>query len=217
MWMNPDLKLYNAEVYLDSNDSTLRTGMSCKAKIVVEQYEDATYIPVQAVLRVGRDTTVYVVNGRTIEPRTVEIGLDNNIMVRIISGLQEGELVLLTPPLKAAAVEPSGERSDTERDVFEKGTEGIYESINDKLQQMGSRQEGKRDNGRPGDLERGGPGQDRGRGMRTRFENMSPQEREKMRERFRICLPKKEKRCDSNGCGEANRWVTNRRQLPTLR
>jgi len=184
MWMNPDLKVYNTEIYLDSNDPALRTGMSCKAKVVIEQYEDATYIPVQAVLRIGRDTTVYVVNGKMIEPRTVKIGLDNNIMVRILSGLEEGEVVLLTPSLKAAAVEASGERTDTERDVFEKGTEEVYESINDRLQQMGSRQQGTGEGGRPRDLERGGAGQEQRREMRKRYENMSDEEKEKMRKRL---------------------------------
>ncbi|MHC4664712.1 MAG: HlyD family secretion protein, partial [Planctomycetota bacterium] len=36
MWMNPDLKVYNTEVYLDSNDPGLRTGMSCKAEIIID-------------------------------------------------------------------------------------------------------------------------------------------------------------------------------------
>ena len=58
MWMNPDLKVYNTDVYLDANDSSLRTGMSCQAEIIIEQYDDVVYIPVQAVLRVGGETTV---------------------------------------------------------------------------------------------------------------------------------------------------------------
>jgi thymidylate kinase len=105
-------------------------------------------------------------------------------MVRILSGLEEGEVVLLTPPLKAATVEAFGERTDTERDVFENDTEAVYKSINDRLQQMGSRQDGKRDGGRPGKLERGGPSRGRRRGMNKRFESMSDEEKEKMRKRF---------------------------------
>ena len=106
-FMNPDLKIYDTIIYLDdtANTSLLRAGMSCTAEIIVEQYKDETYIPVQAVLRVGGDPTVYVVNGKTLEPRKVEIGLDNNRMVRIISGLEPGEVVSLAPPLASATVE----------------------------------------------------------------------------------------------------------------
>jgi HlyD family secretion protein len=95
MWMNPDLKVYNSEIYLDSNDSTLRTGMSCKAEIIVEQYAEAIYVPVQAVLRVGGVPTVYVSAGETLEARQVEIGLDNDRMVRVMDGLEPGEGAVL--------------------------------------------------------------------------------------------------------------------------
>ncbi len=107
MWMNPDLKVYKTEITLDSNDPTLRSGMNCKAEIIVEQHADAVYVPVETVLRVGGQPTVYVLNeNRETQERKVEIGFDDKNLVRIISGLQEGELVLLTPPLKAAGTAP---------------------------------------------------------------------------------------------------------------
>ena len=104
--MNPDLKVYNTDIYLDDNDDSLRTGMSCKVEIIVEQYDDALYVPVQAVLRVAGKPTVYVMQGKDMAPRQVETGLDNNRMIHILSGLEEGERVVMTPPLKAATVDP---------------------------------------------------------------------------------------------------------------
>jgi len=104
IWLNPDLKVYNTDVYIDGDGSELRTGRSCRAEIIIEEYDDVTYIPVQAVLRVGAEPTVYVAKGNGFEPRKVEIGLDNNRMVRILSGLQAGEVVLLTPPLTSGEV-----------------------------------------------------------------------------------------------------------------
>ena len=107
MWMNPDLKVYKAEIALDVNDPQLRSGMNCRAEIIVEQYADAVYIPVQAVVRVNGQATVYVLqeNGGT-ESRQVEISLDDNSMARVARGLEEGELVLLAPPQPAGTVEP---------------------------------------------------------------------------------------------------------------
>ncbi|MBW1911988.1 MAG: HlyD family secretion protein, partial [Deltaproteobacteria bacterium] len=106
-FMNPDLKIYDTIVYLDDtgNIDLLRTGMNCNAEIVVEQHKKAVYIPVQAVIRVGGDTTVYMVNGNKLEPRKVKIGLDNDRMVRIIEGLKPGEMVSLAPPLTFGTVE----------------------------------------------------------------------------------------------------------------
>jgi len=106
-FLNPDLKVYKTEIHLDDNSEALRSGMSCKAEIIVEQHKEALYIPIQAVLRVAGKPTVYVVNGSGLEPRPVEIGLDNNRMIRIVSGLEAGELVSLTPPLAAARVDPA--------------------------------------------------------------------------------------------------------------
>lgn len=107
MWMNPDLKVYNTEIYIDGDTKDLRTGMSCKARIIIDHYENATYIPIQAVVRIGQQPTVYVVeNGQSI-PKPVEIGLDNNRMIHIISGLKAGEIVDLTPPLHTSEVNES--------------------------------------------------------------------------------------------------------------
>ena len=81
--------------------------MSCKARIIIDHYENATYVPIQAVVRIGQQPTVYVVeNGQSI-PKPVEIGLDNNRMIHIISGLKAGEIVDLTPPLHTSEVNES--------------------------------------------------------------------------------------------------------------
>jgi HlyD family secretion protein len=114
MWMNPDLKVYNSDIYLEEDDHSLRTGMSCKVEIIVEEYDDVIFIPIQAVVRVGGKPTVYVVSDGTIDERQVEIGLDNNRMVHVLDGLVEGEAVLLTPPLKPAAVETGSRLRETD-------------------------------------------------------------------------------------------------------
>ncbi|MEN6577360.1 MAG: efflux transporter periplasmic adaptor subunit [Phycisphaerales bacterium] len=105
MFLNPDLKVFNTQIYLDTDDPALRSGMTCKAEIIVEQYEDAVYVPMQAVTRVGGDAMVYLLEGKSVVPRKVEIGLDNNRMIRIATGLEEGEAVVLDPPLKSSSVD----------------------------------------------------------------------------------------------------------------
>ena len=105
MWLNPDLKVYNTEISIDDNDPMLRTGMSCQAEIVIEQMKNVIYVPLQAVVRVGSEPTVYVKNGNDFEARKIQTGLDNNKMIYVGSGLKEGDIVLLNPPLKSAAAD----------------------------------------------------------------------------------------------------------------
>ncbi len=100
-YLNPNLKVYNTDIEIHGDVEPLRNGMSCKAEIVVEQFEDAVYIPIQAVVRIEGQTMVYVKLDDQIEARPVTIGLDNNRMIHIKEGLQEGEFVLLKPPLNA--------------------------------------------------------------------------------------------------------------------
>jgi len=103
MFMNPDLKVFRTQIDIEGGGDVLRTGMTCQAEIIVEQYGKTTYVPVQCVVRVRGEPTVFVVGGDAREPRAVEIGLDNNRMVRIIKGLKAGETVMLTPPLDGTA------------------------------------------------------------------------------------------------------------------
>ncbi len=105
MWMNPDLKIYNTDIHIDNSDESLRPGMSCQARIIAAEYEQALYIPIQSVIRAGRQPTVFVLHNGVVESRNVQIGLDNNRMVHILGGLEEGEAVLLAPPLDAGVVD----------------------------------------------------------------------------------------------------------------
>jgi hypothetical protein len=197
MWMNPDLKVYDTDIYLEDNDSALRTGMSCMAEIIIEQYEDAVYIPVQAVIRVRGKPTIHIVNEKSIEPRRVEIGLDNNRMVRIISGLQEGEVVLLTPPLESGTIELESEDIVTEIAGSAPTSDSMEERVSQRLEEINGTDINMR-NIPTGDLadarsqrsDRPGGGGGEGRGARQGQRNregsaeLSSEQRERMRQRF---------------------------------
>ena len=206
MWMNPDLKVYSTEVYLDGDGSELKTGMSCRAEIIVKRYEDAVHVPIQAVVRVKGKPTVYVYNQKEKKfvPREVDTGLDNNRMVHIIKGLEPGEQVLLTPPLRQGTVTESttvvastGDadgKSDTEpaspqENEVEASEPKQPPRIRDGkggVPAEGARQMPREGTERPGGRQRAEGQQDPARmeEMRKRLENMSPEERENLRKRF---------------------------------
>jgi len=109
-WMNPDLKEYPSDVALVGGIDELKSGMSCRAEIVLAQYDKAVYIPVQCVVRVEKKSCVWVKTPRGPERREIETGLDNNRFVHVLSGLLPGEEVMLTPPLEGSE---SGHNTET--------------------------------------------------------------------------------------------------------
>lgn len=202
MWMNPDLKVYDTDIYLEDNDSALRTGMSCKAEIIIEQYENAVYIPVQAVIRVRGKPTIHIVNEKSIEPRKVEIGLDNNRMVRIISGLQEGEVVLLTPPLESGTIELESEDIVTEIAGSAPTSDSVEERVSARLEEINGTDVNTRNiptadfaderpqrAGRPEEPGREGRGARQGQRSREGSPELSPEQRERMRQRLQNMSP----------------------------
>lgn len=111
--LNPNLKVYETDIAIEGDTQHLRNGMSCRAEIIVEEYEDVTYIPIQAVVKINDQTSVYVKDGDHLEVRPVSIGLDNSRMIHITEGLSEGEYVLLKPPLSMEEQEPLEEGEET--------------------------------------------------------------------------------------------------------
>ena len=216
-WMNPDLKIYPTDIYLEDTDTTLRTGMSCKAEIIVAQYEDVVYVPVQAVLRVAGEHTLFVVKDGVVEERKVEVGLDDNRMIRIISGLNEGEVVLMAPPLKSAAIESGSGMGGAGSLDGSDASEAMRQRVNEKLEEANGAGQGPPAGPGPSSAEgSGGPSSDQAEQMRKRFENMSPEERqkemEKMRQSFENMSPQEREAARQRFQGEGSRQGRGSRQ-----
>lgn len=91
---------YQVTVEIDPDDSALKPGMTASATIVADERSDVLTVPTSAVRSEGGQQFVGVVvtdaNGeRTIEERTVEVGLRTSDRVEIVGGLVEGDEVAL--------------------------------------------------------------------------------------------------------------------------
>jgi len=115
VWLNPDLKVFTTDIVIEGSHRELRTGMSCEVTIGVESHEDAIAIPVQCVVRENGRPTAYVVRGGELVRTPIEVGLDDNAVVHVRSGLEPGELVSMTPPLDRGQTRQDG-ASPIERD-----------------------------------------------------------------------------------------------------
>jgi len=123
-WLNPDLKVYSTDVSIDGRHEALKTGMTGKVEVTIDELLDVLYVPIQSVVTVG-ETKVCYVRGSGTQKRAVETGLFNDNFVEIKTGLEEGEKVLLNPPRWTAAekskeqaeekpAEPAAESADPE-------------------------------------------------------------------------------------------------------
>ena len=199
MRMNPDVKVYLTEITLEGNNPELRTGMSCEVEVVVDQLDDATYIPVQAVVQTGNVHQVEVITPAGPEMRKVEVGLDNNRMVHIKSGLKKGELVSLEPPLDrgTVALNSEGPQNEAQKEEFQKAIEQAKRTPTDGsgAPRPPTAGEGQPNSGPRADSGPAGAGERpqmtaaQREEMRKRFENMTPEQREEMRKRFENMTP----------------------------
>ena len=97
-WANPNLRVYRTDIKIDSIAEGMRPGMSCAVEILVDELPDTLYVPVQAVFRHQGANVSFVAQPGSYQTRTVEIGRFNEKWVQILTGLAEGEEVLLSPP-----------------------------------------------------------------------------------------------------------------------
>ncbi len=89
---------FEVEIELDEFSPRLRPGMNVKADIIVNKKSDVLTIPLQAVGRKKKkkDTVFLVKDGRA-ELKEVEIGARSDTDAEIISGLVEGDTVIIGP------------------------------------------------------------------------------------------------------------------------
>lgn len=89
---------YNGLFDVPNPDHKLRISMTAQVTIVLDEVENALVLSSGLVTRRGPDgnamVMVYDPVTEQIEPRRVEVGLNNNVMAEIKSGLNEGDEVV---------------------------------------------------------------------------------------------------------------------------
>jgi len=102
----PDVKVYTTDVSIEGTHDFIKTGMTGKVEVTIDELHDVLYVPIQSVVTEEDKKVCYVMKNNSPEKRQVEIGLFNDDFVEIKSGLTEGEKVLLNPP-RWAVSEPA--------------------------------------------------------------------------------------------------------------
>ena len=101
---------YYAKAVVPNPDGALRIGMTTQNVIVVESADQVTAVPSIAVFtRPGGEDYVRLLRpDGSVEERTVETGLSNNMLTEIRSGLQAGDRVVSAKMTQAEAAAQAG-------------------------------------------------------------------------------------------------------------
>jgi len=92
-----DTRTMHTEVDVANPDRVLISGLYAEAEVGLDQKDNVLTVPVQALNHEGNKTTVFVVNrDGELENRAVQVGLQTTSDVEIISGLNEGERVVVS-------------------------------------------------------------------------------------------------------------------------
>ena len=93
-----DVSARTKEIVLtfDENDSRINAGMFGKVKLYTRDYGGAVALPSDAVVTKGDKPYLYVVkDDDTVEQREITLGQSVDGIVQVLSGIKEGERVVI--------------------------------------------------------------------------------------------------------------------------
>jgi HlyD family secretion protein len=93
-----DVNNYYATILLGQADPRLKAGMTAQAKVIVGGVDNTLVVPTAAIERAGATGTVEVLQpDRTTRRIQVQLGLQGDRTTQVISGLTEGQQVVVAP------------------------------------------------------------------------------------------------------------------------
>lgn len=95
---NPSLKVYPSTVKIEGTHEWLKPGMTAKVEIIVRELADVLYVPVQSIFVEDDQHYVFLESGGKRRRKSVKIGEHNNEFIEVMSGLDEGDIVMLNTP-----------------------------------------------------------------------------------------------------------------------
>jgi RND family efflux transporter MFP subunit len=94
--LDPQTRTMETEIDFQNPDGKLLPGMYVEAKIGAAAKTDVLTVPLEAVETNGSEGTVLVVSTQnTLEERKVQLGLQGSTHIEVLSGLSDGERVVI--------------------------------------------------------------------------------------------------------------------------
>ncbi|HXB53484.1 MAG TPA: efflux RND transporter periplasmic adaptor subunit [Vicinamibacteria bacterium] len=94
--LDEQTRTMRTEIDVDNPDGSIVLGMYAEADLVLAQRDRVLTVPLQAVARTGSEARVLVIGaGDVVEERSVKLGLEGPQRVEVLSGLREGDRVII--------------------------------------------------------------------------------------------------------------------------
>jgi RND family efflux transporter MFP subunit len=94
--MSSKTKSYTLELEVPNADLKLRPGMKAQILLTDEEDQMVVAVPALSVVREEGETYVFILKGDHVEKRKVELGRMNETVQEVISGVEEGELLVIS-------------------------------------------------------------------------------------------------------------------------
>jgi HlyD family secretion protein len=115
------IKKYLVQVRIDGNTEELRPGFTAEAEIIVADLADVIAVPVAAVIEQQGQYVCAVRRGTDVERREVKLGLGNDRLIEVVSGLEAGEAILLNPRAALGDTAPEPQTAARARRTTDRG------------------------------------------------------------------------------------------------
>ena len=108
------VKVFDVTAELVGQDERLMPGMTVSCEVIVEQYPDTLFVPLDAAFTRDGKTVVFREAGGGFETRQVTLGPENENNVIVVSGLEEGDRVALVDPTSVLVGGEDASEKDSE-------------------------------------------------------------------------------------------------------
>lgn len=92
-----ETRTFEIRVRFKEGDTIIKLGMSADIEVIVDSVKDTLVVPSQAVIERSSEKFVFVKRGSKVKLTPVKVGLSSWNLTEIVSGLQEGDVVVINP------------------------------------------------------------------------------------------------------------------------
>lgn len=94
--LSDETRTMHTEIDVENPDGTLVDGMYAETTLVLQEKNNILSVPIESVKRNGSEGSVLIVNSSGIvEARSIRLGIDGNGRIEVLSGLNEGDQVIV--------------------------------------------------------------------------------------------------------------------------
>ncbi|RXZ82978.1 efflux RND transporter periplasmic adaptor subunit [Paenibacillaceae bacterium] len=95
LFANPDTRMFAMELEADNPEGLIKPGTRVHVQLTTEEEENVIAIPSLSVVREGDESFAFVLNGKTAEKRTIQLGRMNGPYQEVLSGLALGDQLVV--------------------------------------------------------------------------------------------------------------------------